>query len=532
MNILIVDDEYLIVQGIRKNTDWDRLGVDKVLCAYSVKQAQKIFLEEQVDIMVTDIEMPKENGLELVQWIKEHGYQTIFLMLTGHQDFNYAQQALNMHAFRYILKPVDTIALEDALEKAIESCKAAKESQQAMTHANAWNEKKEYMIHAFWRDLFQKKSTNAEEIRNSIRQLNLPERWMSGRFCFLRIKVQSREEQEEEDRTLFLEQIFREEMVPEAFVRVLAFSNEEYMAICSEAFSSNAEEAYEKCVAILEKIKKEAANCKFTIYVSFGRMLTEACDCYRQTLRYERTIFSVHSIVIPMEAETEVLSGDRLGTELEQLSTGQWTEELLRYRSAFILEKIAGYFQGRGGLFPAKMLLSLYHEILKTIFRALDSLEDTSSEEVIDEFLMKVADCTDVAGATSCVENFMVWAEEVYLIAEQIIKERKESSSFMNQVKQIIREQISSENLSRNTIADALHMNPDYLSHLFHKQSGELLNTYITQERVSAAKIQLLNTNLPLKEIAYQTGFANVSYFHKQFKRFTGLTPNQYRQKK
>lgn len=120
MNILIVDDEYYIVKGIVENTDWTRLGIERQFAAYSARQAKQI-LEgpDNIDILLTDIEMPRESGLELVEWMNENGFYPVILALTGHQRFDYAQTALNLHIFSYLLKPIEPSALEEALESAI-----------------------------------------------------------------------------------------------------------------------------------------------------------------------------------------------------------------------------------------------------------------------------------------------------------------------------------------------------------------------------------------------------------------------------
>ena len=122
MNILVVDDEYYIVKNIIEHTDWSALGIEKQFPAYSARQAKQI-LEgtDDIDILLTDIEMPRESGLELVSWMKENGFSPTILVLTGHQRFDYAQTALNLHIFSYILKPVDAENLNEELKKSTRS---------------------------------------------------------------------------------------------------------------------------------------------------------------------------------------------------------------------------------------------------------------------------------------------------------------------------------------------------------------------------------------------------------------------------
>ena len=121
MNLLIVDDEYYIVKGIDSLINREKLGIDAVFTAYSVQQAKRILEKEKIDILLTDIEMPHENGLDLIEWILSKNYPIVPLILTGHQRFDYAHKALGLHCFGYILKPVDKRTLEKELGKAIES---------------------------------------------------------------------------------------------------------------------------------------------------------------------------------------------------------------------------------------------------------------------------------------------------------------------------------------------------------------------------------------------------------------------------
>ncbi len=552
MNILIVDDEYLIVQGIYKNTDWDSLGISQVFCAYSARQAKAVFQENPIDLLLSDIEMPKESGLELIQWVKENGFPTICLMLTGHQNFDYAHQALNMQVFRYILKPVEISVLEEALQNAVGASIAAQKSEEAMSSADAWNKNKDHMIHTFWKELFLDKEGNQQEIiRKNLSQLQLPEGLAESWFCFIQIRLLAKEDEydkyqdnqhqdkksqdenkKSEAKKQFIKKTILDMTKQEDFVQFIVISEEEYVAVLKDTFCENSEAAYEYCTRLLDRMQKERENWKFTLYLACKRSLREAYQSYQQFSQYEKTIFSIHSMVIPVEGEPEKAENACLETDWERLKTSQWTESILRYHSEFIPKSIAGFFQDQDRIFSVKMLLSLYHQVLKSIFRALESLENGPDEALMDEFLMKVADCTDVASAVSSPDDFLLWTKTASRVAEDILKEKRNASSFVAQINQMIRENISSEDLNRNTIASALHMNPDYLSHLFHKQTGELLNNYITKERISAAKIMLLNTDLSLQEISWQTGFSNSSYFHKQFKRFTGVTPNQYRQKK
>lgn len=119
MNLLIVDDEYYIVQGLIRSIDRDLLQIDQIFSAYSAEQAKRIIEKEHIDLLLSDIEMPEGSGLSLIEWICDNNYPILPLLLTGHQRFDYAQRAITMHCFSYILKPVDQTRLNQELKKAI-----------------------------------------------------------------------------------------------------------------------------------------------------------------------------------------------------------------------------------------------------------------------------------------------------------------------------------------------------------------------------------------------------------------------------
>ena len=127
MNLLVVDDEFFIVQSIIQSVDFDVLGITSVSTAFSVKQAQAIFAEKRIDILLTDIEMPRQSGLDLIEWTYQEGYKPIALILTGHPLFDYAHRALKLHCFGYILKPVTAEILTEELKSAVEAVRLSQE---------------------------------------------------------------------------------------------------------------------------------------------------------------------------------------------------------------------------------------------------------------------------------------------------------------------------------------------------------------------------------------------------------------------
>lgn len=113
MKVLVIDDEPVHVRGIMKYVDWNRLGYDKVVGCYSAKEALKKIQEEAFDLVVTDINMPEINGLELIRSISMQGKQPDIMIVSGYNEFAYAQEAIRLGVCAYILKPVKPEEIEE-----------------------------------------------------------------------------------------------------------------------------------------------------------------------------------------------------------------------------------------------------------------------------------------------------------------------------------------------------------------------------------------------------------------------------------
>lgn len=118
MKLLIVDDEIFAIQGILDGVSWEQLEFDQILQANSYAQAVQLLSQQKVDVVLCDVEMPDENGLTLIQWIREHTPETVCIILSCHDEFDYACQALKLDCLEYVMKPVRYDYLMQLLAKA------------------------------------------------------------------------------------------------------------------------------------------------------------------------------------------------------------------------------------------------------------------------------------------------------------------------------------------------------------------------------------------------------------------------------
>lgn len=120
MNILIVDDEIPAVQGILRIVDWEVIGIDNTYTAHSMDEAIKLFHAHPIELLLTDIEMRGGTGFDLIDWANEHNVRYVSIILSSFPNFHYAQRAITLGVFEYLLKPVEDRQLELTLQRAID----------------------------------------------------------------------------------------------------------------------------------------------------------------------------------------------------------------------------------------------------------------------------------------------------------------------------------------------------------------------------------------------------------------------------
>lgn len=130
MKVLIVDDEWNVRDVIRYFGEWDRLGITEILEAGNGEEAQTIIEKERPEIIFADIKMPKMNGIQLLEWLNEASYPGKVIIVSGYDDYSYMRKAIQCSSYDYLLKPIESEALNAALEGAVKAWKADEAKRQ------------------------------------------------------------------------------------------------------------------------------------------------------------------------------------------------------------------------------------------------------------------------------------------------------------------------------------------------------------------------------------------------------------------
>ncbi len=164
MNILIVDDQKEITESLKNGIRWGELLVEQVYTACSAKEAKLIMVNFAIDLLLSDIEMPEEDGLQLFQWVKKKFPDIKCIFITSHAEFEYARNALQLGGFDYILQPARFKDIEAVINRAREKIEKEREIRKLENTRKLVIKQRDNILEAVFSKLRQNKQQEAEQI--------------------------------------------------------------------------------------------------------------------------------------------------------------------------------------------------------------------------------------------------------------------------------------------------------------------------------------------------------------------------------
>ncbi|WP_373231007.1 response regulator [Cohnella sp.] len=173
--VIIADDEPIIREGIREAIDWKALGMEVVAEAEDGEEALELAIQHEVEIMLVDLNMPIKNGLTLIQEVKQQLPGCRILIVTGHDEFNFAQQAVHFGVDEYILKPANPAHLTEVLYRIKLQLEQAKEQDKHMEHASRQIRKNIPLLRERFCNEWIEDAISKQEVLEQLRFLDLPD---------------------------------------------------------------------------------------------------------------------------------------------------------------------------------------------------------------------------------------------------------------------------------------------------------------------------------------------------------------------
>lgn len=516
MKALIVDDEKMIRLGIRAVVPWDAIGIKEVFTAVSGKEALGILKKDEIDIMITDIQMPEMTGLELISEIRKIREEVRIIVLTGYDEFDYARECLRMQVQDFLLKPVDEEVLIDTIKKQIQELKDSREKEEQQTHMRRISGTSDQMNLEGWMRKLVKREDVAEAVE-SICQKHHYDKNSRIRIAILLPSMCSNGIREGESQSLSILTI-KNLLIGylDAQRRGITFEDAEGRILVA-LFEGEKSDDLENCVDTFTKLIQE--ECDVRLRIVMGSTVDH----------FDQVHTSYNDAVYLLQKEN-----DEYKTLIEKKDT---KGQLDMFREVYGELKV----KLNANIGNTEQVLRIYDTFCTA----------TNSYNITDQYVRRC--CFEIASTvyfSYVVEsgenadsklNALLAAllsagrEENYEITRAFLEnllrvEDNEAHDLVAQVKRYINEHLT-DDVTVSGIAAYFYLSPNYFSRLFKRITGEGCNEYIVRKRIEKAEYLLSTTNMKIGKIAQEVGYRDTNYFSLAFKKHMGMSPGQYRDK-
>lgn len=513
-NVLIVDDEKIIRIGMRTIIDWEAYGFRVAEIVSDGEQALEIIENQEIDLVITDIKMPKMDGIQLVKALKEREFEGQIIMLTSYGEFDLTRECLRYGVHDYLLK--GTLRSSE-LAQALEAVQPKLKKRVAKTQEVDQEGK-------------QKEQELIKEIIPKVLKdttFTPPVAAFGKSYQFLVIKhIKSKFEQERNmDRTLkdygtAIQNIISE-VLPKRGKPFLVFEGD----WCLYSLPTSSEMSHQEVLKIslqIQNLIKLYTNIKVigvigrSIYTTHDlvdsiekcmQVAGMAFYCGYQDVLKEEKVHGLKDYKFKDKStyEKQLHSAMKKGSYAEAIHTLE----------AYI-EKLREYY------IPQKQVEQILNNILHRFILDYGIYLDKNKEHlenIIDKYRK----------STLLEEYHALINELIYTICtymEQVRDKhyRKEIVEIMDYVEEHIGEKITLA-----SIASQINMNESYISRLFKNETGMNIINYINIRKMEKAKELLSEKNMIVKDVAYALGFEEQSYFNRMFNKYFGVNPKEYK---
>lgn len=517
-SVLVVDDEARQREAVIKSVDWQGAGFNVVGDAENGIEALEQLEKLEPDLILTDIKMPLMTGLELARKVREVRPATKLVILSGYDDFEYAQEAFKYNVIRYLLKPISAQELGDELVKIREEMDYEFEQLKSGTsdeNTSIRLEKAEFLLPL----LLGTGDDNYpdEVLLQTAKRLGIVK---SDGDCFSVVVSKFRNLQgknvTESHHMDFVNAIVGKYADCESFL-----VNGRIVTLVTSTPADMSTKLRLPVIEMVQSAKKLLSQkCTIGISQTVDRpsLLAFACTQAITARRYTSDGAGDIRYINDQEPKSsfEYEAVDKSVDRLEQLLKVGTKQEINDY----LEEILAG--KSRGGIDY------LIIQILATAHRCVSVLSDANA---LSELF---SSNNFITSRLSFDYNDRYKKELISLClnARDMISrsQRHESESICDKALQIINNEYMNEDLSLTDASEKLGVSPNYLSALIKKTKSQNFVSLVTERRMKAASDLLLCTSMKIFEISQKCGYSDQHYFSYCFKRYYGMSPNKYRE--
>lgn len=516
----LVEDEIDTREGIRDNVNWQSTGF--TLCGEAPDGEIALPLIEQTrpDVLITDIKMPFMDGLQLCKLVKQRLSGVRIIILSGHDEFHYAQEAVKLGVTEYLLKPIGVKDLHQALEKVAGQIHAEQEEKahlEKMTqHAE---ENKVARQEKLLLDIITGKISATEAIEQS-HQTGLD--IVATCFQVIALKIEAFAGKETFDYDAFeqTKAIILHSVANHPDVFLLRKNVEERILLLK---GHSPAQLKRESAFLIDLLKREvAAETRCTLQIGVGSpqqrlgdiplSLAEAlAQLHNQTKKSPHTEFNATD-------KTELLQLDK--TRLENYLKFGAQADFDRFFDDYIRPLSTNAFNS---------YLSKNYIFIDMVLNTAKFVHQLGGN--IDQVLPEVHTVETMLMNINTLEQIRNEARKIFSRA-LAFRDRQAGNPYaalIDQAKNYILAHYANPDLSLNDVAEHVNLSPSHFSTIFSRETKNTFKDYLSALRIDKAKELLKTTPLKSFEVAVLVGYNDPHYFSTVFKKNTGYSPSRYK---
>lgn len=520
--VLIVDDEMLVRIGIKSLLNWQELGFEIVGEASNGELAYEKYLALKPDVVITDIKMPKKDGLWLAEQIKADNSRVEIIFLTCFDDFTYAKEAIRLQISDYILKAeMEEKELQDIL---IQSKKKLDQEYQRNEDRESprllARKQQQYLL-----SLLLSSSRTIDLVKDEFIKVGV--RWNSQQYCFIQFDFHGslKEQLHSRDQIAsilsacmeLIDHVFRQD---EGDCYAKQFGKSITCLIQGKCLTE---------IKLMQAMEYLRESMKQYFGINFKSAATPITTTIEAIREYQEWLFKVSDYLFWQDEGTHLTKREYSG---EQGSKFSYSDQLIREvclglagdgqlgLDSFI--KVLEPQMRRSSSSSFEIKLETTH-FINDVMKHMDMyLQEENNFATFQKQLM------DAEGGRSFIAVLKAWYEK---LAKEIAREQQEGSDIL--IKKSIRylEAYYDQKITLESLAGYVGLSKYYFSVLFKRSQTINFSTYLTQLRIEKAKELLRKPRARISEIYAQVGFNDPQYFSKIFKKYTQMTISEYRNK-
>jgi two-component system, response regulator YesN len=516
--VFFVEDEIITREGIRDNVDWRASGFEFCGEATDGEMALPLLRSARPDVLITDIKMPFMDGLQLSKIVHERMPWIKIIILSGHDEFEYAQKAISLGVTDYLLKPVTVQKLQTTLQQlAVQLDKERKEQAEIKKLQDQMEDNRAMLRERLLFKIVVGAISPADAIeKGQLLGLDLIARYYS--VILLKLELGDRTEQYNHDdyQQLQHELTALAEKNPDIFVLKRDWGD---MILVMKG--NTREYLEEERDLLLDRIRQTVAETRYQITFGVGAVKERVADIHQS---FVDALVRTQS---PAESsESSVQSVER--NELLKLDKAA-VENYLRHGVRDEFDQFFDAYLRPVGVTALKSNLIKNYIFMDVILATAKLINETGGE--IDRVIPELSSVEIILSNIKTVEQLREQAYKIITIglACRDSQSNGQHTHLIRQAKEYLEQHFADPELSLNEVAAQANLSPSHFSVVFSQETGQTFKEYLTQTRINKAKELLRMTTLRSADIAYRVGYNDPHYFSSVFKKNTGLSPIEFR---